>query len=234
MTPHSIADFAIQGLRRGAPDFRVLYKYQTISQYSIDALRNGYLYFSSFAQLNDPFDPFMTLMASHLPEVGVAVLEKGPKIFCVTAEPFHPLMWAHYANSYAGMRIGYAVFVGNPRLFNPVKYVSDFSGRYNIMELLMLKHAHWEGEAEWRACFPGDEHKYHGIAHPISVCLGPRATTADMEMVRDALPDTVRDFEIIFPIINESRPEFATYDISAITSHYGKIPSLEELFTEKG
>src|SRR5882762_2848443 len=110
--PQTIADLSLDGFLEGKPDFRVLYKFQRINEYSLDSLRSRYLYFSSFHQLNDPFDPFLTLVASQAGEVAMAMLEKGPKIFCATEEKFNPLMWAHYADSGAGMCVGYAVFTG--------------------------------------------------------------------------------------------------------------------------
>ena len=113
MAIKTIADFAMDGLLTGEPDFRVLYKYQRITYYSLDALRNQYLYFSSFAQLNDPFDPFLTLLAGQSGDVGSAILCAGRRFFalpkslfirlcghtmrihtlaCVSATPYSPVI----------------------------------------------------------------------------------------------------------------------------------------------
>ena len=233
MADDSIADVALKGLEQRAAEYRVLYKYQRITEYALDALRNRYLYFSSFKQLNDPFDPFITLIASEVGGLTAAISEKGPKIFCVTEDPNNPLMWAHYANAGASMCVGYAVFTGGLRLFNPVRYVANFVGRLNALDFLMLKSSHWQWELEWRACIPGPDHVYHDLAHPISVCLGPRCSTEDMRRVKAVLPATVRDFEIVFPTIKDAVPHYATYDVDAIVAHYGGIPTLEDLFGVK-
>ena len=98
----------------------------------------------------------------------------------------------------------------------------------------MVKHRHWESEHEWRAIMGGEEPKHYDLAHAISVCLGPWCSTSDMERVRDALPRTAKDFEIVFPVMNDGRPEFATYDVSAVIDHYGEIPRLDKLFSDGG
>jgi len=74
--PRSIAEVSL-GLTKGEPDFRVLYKFQRIRSYSLDALSRRYLYFSSFHQLNDPFDPFLTLIAMQAGDVAIAYSREG-------------------------------------------------------------------------------------------------------------------------------------------------------------
>ena len=231
--PKFPADVALDGLLNGQPGFRVLYKYQRIDEYSLDALRNGYLFFSSFRQLNDPFDPFLTLLTSRInDDVALTTSRLGPKIFCVSEGSLSPHMWAHYADAWAGMCIGYAVFTGNGRLFNPVTYVDKIVGPLNVLELLLLKSPVWKFEAEWRACIPGHEQKHSGLAYPVSICLGPRCNTESMRQVQAAMPKTVTKFEIVFPIIKDNRPGLATYSIKDVVHEYGGIPALEDWFRD--
>ncbi|MEM1156475.1 MAG: DUF2971 domain-containing protein [Pseudomonadota bacterium] len=227
----SLADFSLKGLLAGKSDYRILYKYQKVTEYALESLRDKYLYFSSFPQLNDPLDPFLTVVAHRSGELTRAISEKGTKVFCATEDRNNPLMWAHYGDSGAGMCIGYAVFVGSPRIFNPVKYVDTFVGSFNALQLMSVKSSQWSWEAEWRACFPGDLQVYPDIAHPVSICLGPRCTTDSMNLIREAMPETVTSFEIIFPAIEDGVPCYVTYDVDQILEHYGEIPSLESLYS---
>ena len=231
--PRLPADLALDGLSKGKADYRVLYKYQRINERSLDALRNRYLFFSSYHQLNDPFDPFLMLIAGRVGgDLALTTSDLGPKIFCVSEKPLSPLMWAHYADSWAGMCIGYAVFTGNPSLFTPVTYIDEVIGRFNVLEFLFFKSPIWKWEAEWRACIPGHEQKLCDIAHPVSICLGPRCSTGVMRQVQAAMPETVKRFEIMFPRITDNRPALATFDVKAVVDKYGGIPALGDLIRE--
>jgi hypothetical protein len=226
----SMADVALEGWQQQKPNFRVLYKFQRINDYSLDALKKQYVYFSRFEQLNDPFDPFLTVLASRLDGVSRAMFEKGMKIFCLSEDPGNLLMWAHYGDAGAGMRIGYAVFTGNPQLFMPVKYLDKFVGKFGVVDLLLMKATAWDYEQEWRACIGGEDQVFPDFVHPVSVCLGPRCSNENAERVRAALPPTVTDFEIILPGMANGEIHFTMHKVDDVIRHFGGIPDLRDLY----
>lgn len=97
-----------------------LYKYYRPTAKNLDAFSNGYLYFASPAQLNDPFDCLYNRdeflrnsgpgFAEHRDNIGVCCFSLSNEI---------QLMWSHYANSYNGFCLGFA----NPHLIGQ-KYIT--------------------------------------------------------------------------------------------------------------
>jgi len=92
-------------------------------------------------------------------------------------------MWAHYADSGAGMCIGYAVFTGNPRLFSPVEYVEDRI----LVDSSKLSHNNRSGKPNSVPVFPALR-----VNTRISLILSA-------SRAKEAIPETVKDFEIVFP-----------------------------------
>ena len=226
----SLADVALEGFLNHEENFQIFYKYQSINDYSIDALANGYQYFSTFAQLNDPFDPFLSLMAKSLGDSKFAeVANVGPRIFCLTEHCTNAQMWAHYANSGSGMCIGYACFIGTPRILNPVNYVGKVPESADLLELLSLKHESWTYEKEWRITWAGGDQKIYDVLHPVTIYLGPRCSNDDMLRVRQVLPATVTEFEIMYPHIENGVFSLARYSIEELLSELGHLPSIDEL-----
>ena len=66
--------------------------------------------------------------------------------------------------------------------------------------------------------------------HAVSISVGPRCTTANMNLVKEAMPDTVKDFNIVLPNITQEGLVYATYDVEAMVKKCGRIPALEEIY----
>ena len=142
-------------------------------------------------------------------------------------------MWAHYGNSSAGMCIGYAVSVrGNPRLFQPVTYSDDFTGPRSLHDLMTMKSKDWSYEKEWRAIMGGDEQRHYGLAHPVTVVLGPRCTHDSYERINSVLPKTVKEFSIAYPVFKNGKPDFHHFEVSSLIEQYGRIPDFADVMEQ--
>ncbi|WP_027878772.1 DUF2971 domain-containing protein [Mesoflavibacter zeaxanthinifaciens] len=108
-----------------------LYKFYGTSKYTLEALKNQYLHFSSPRDFNDPFD-CMTNRESYIMKGGKGIAEHRNSIgiccFALTNE--NPLMWGHYTNNYQGICIK---FKNNKLLKNEnvaikshVSYLKDY------------------------------------------------------------------------------------------------------------
>ncbi|MDA0176068.1 DUF2971 domain-containing protein [Mesoflavibacter profundi] len=83
-----------------------LFKFYGTSKYTLEALKNQYLYFSSPRDFNDPFD-CMTNRESYIMKGGKGITEHRNSIgvCCFTLTNENPLMWGHYTNNYQGICI---------------------------------------------------------------------------------------------------------------------------------
>ncbi len=228
------ADFALHGFKKGETNFRLLYKYYTINDYSLDALKNGYLYFSSLDQLNDPMDPFISMLGSSKDEFYNELMQKEYRIFCLTETDYNPLMWAHYGNAGAGMCIAYAVSLHSPSLFQKVTYTDKIPKKLNIINMVSTKISLWSYEQEWRAIFSSPEPKKYDLAHPYGIYLGPKCSHTDMERVKKVMPDTVEEFYKIYPAIHKEGFAYPMYDAQDVINRFGKIPKLSEYYSKGG
>jgi hypothetical protein len=231
----SVADVSIEGFEKKEDGFVQMFKYQIISSYSLDALQKGYVYFSAYEQLNDPFDPFVRLFKSEKSDLIKAMTFEGPKIFCVTPNPANPLMWAQYADGGMGMCIGYAVFLGNPTIFNKVRYRDNIGDNelQDLWDFFLSKSSHWAYEEEWRALQYSNEQKLSGFFHPISIRLGPKCTTENALRIKKVLPKTVKEFYMILPTIQNSKFTYQLYDVDELFNKFGCIPTIDEFVRYK-
>jgi len=121
----------------------------------------------------------------------------------------HPLLWAHYAESGAGVVIGYNVSelqkiaTGNQRL-DAVNYSSDppfilahriFKDEKNLHAALLTKATYWKFEKEWRLTLElgntsgtGD---YDQRKYPINVCTIPNKAVKEVYITERTPNDVV-------------------------------------------
>jgi hypothetical protein len=223
---YNMAAHALECHENGSPNGRVLYKYQRISGNSLGALSRGYLYFSKYAQLNDPFDPFLTIA---LKRDDLNRMCNLAKILCMTEVENSPLMWAHYADCWRGMQVAFATLARG--VFSPVKYTSQFLNQsFAPMDLLRLKSRAWDYEKEWRAVHFGDGQRVKHFAYPVAITLGPRAGHERMLRVRKALPRTVKTFEVVYPYIADGGIGLQAYSVDDVVNEYGTLPVVDELY----
>lgn len=84
------------------PEF--LYKFYGLNENSLNSLLEGYLFFSSPKNFNDPFDCLVN-RENHIINRGSEGIKRHREnigVCCFSLEGNNPLMWGHYASSYSG------------------------------------------------------------------------------------------------------------------------------------
>lgn len=155
---------------------RYLYRYRSIEttrqfERELDALRNNYLWFSNFEDLNDPMEGLFRssrALRAHPDYSRVLddILNRKLSIgICSFSEVYnHELMWAHYANQFRGICVAYNVTkmlhalptrTRLVRLFyneeEPMLLRNATRDRNAAMSVLSNKNHRWLYEREWRA-----------------------------------------------------------------------------------
>jgi hypothetical protein len=88
-----------------------LFKYYSLSEFSIDSLQNNYFYLNNPLNFNDPFDCCNNLIIEKQKDaidgLPVPFINDAPHvgISCFSTNGLNPLMWGHYTNSYVGFVI---------------------------------------------------------------------------------------------------------------------------------
>ncbi len=157
--------------KNGVPQTTIpdkLFKYYSLSQNNLDALRNGYFFLSNPKVFNDPFDCCSNLIIEkRTPAINGAytplindIKDKG--ITCFSKDGMNPLMWGHYSNSYKGFVLKFDSKLNTTRtpeikndLLTGVIYSSDptpttIKNSFSEYYQLVVKLKHWEYENEWR------------------------------------------------------------------------------------
>lgn len=92
---------------------KIIYKYKTINDFTLDSLEKKYHYFSKPSQLNDPFDCRIlldeTLGEDTYYELKPEIEKTADcwRILSLTSDEKNKKMWGLYADSYKGICIGY-------------------------------------------------------------------------------------------------------------------------------
>ena len=80
------------------------YKYKKLTDYAKDSIRKATIYFSCKDDVNDPFDldvPVTTYLKDSV------IVDYPYRLFCLTKDPLHILMWSHYGDSHRGIAMKY-------------------------------------------------------------------------------------------------------------------------------
>lgn len=108
-----------------------IFKYFGRNKYSLDALENGYLYFSDPRHFNDPFDCLVNReksitynkshMQNHRDNIGIC---------CFSTVRDNPLMWGHYADCFSGFcfKIKNYFPSNNVAIKSHVAYLNNYNG----------------------------------------------------------------------------------------------------------
>jgi len=124
------SNISYKGMLLKEPDF--LFKFYDCSQWNLDALLNGYLYFPNPRNFNDPFDclsnreTFIKNMSEgaskHRDEIGIC---------CFSTTENNPLLWGHYAKSFTGFCVKYKndslIKNRNVAIRSHVSYLKDYT-----------------------------------------------------------------------------------------------------------
>lgn len=171
---------------------RVYFKYQTIKHYTLDTLKSSEIYFSRWEELNDVFDPLLTMVARANSNISLGDDEQSTKsydlfaearLFCLSEECDNQVMWSHYADVYRGFCIGYASYQANELgLLVPVNYMSrlpdelltrsSFTEDEIVHFFLMTKPSCWAYEKEWRLIVINIEGRYPSPLPIVSIIFG--------------------------------------------------------------
>lgn len=88
-----------------------LFKYYSINEYNLDAIKNGYFFLSNPKEFNDPFDCSRNFIienrkdfidGQYVPSLNNV---KNIGVSCFTENGLNPLMWGHYTKYYQGFTI---------------------------------------------------------------------------------------------------------------------------------
>lgn len=143
-----------------------LYKFYTLSSYSLDALFRHYFYLANPETFNDPFDCNIHLLEGVEGEEILQSLKrnnfKNVGVCCLCETLDNHLMWAHYANNYDGFVIefkeiqvdiskqDYKQFALSPVIYPKQPPRVPINKSYSHQYLFTTKFNHWEYENEWR------------------------------------------------------------------------------------
>jgi hypothetical protein len=161
-----------------------LFKYYSLNKYSLDAIKNSYLYLNNPYEFNDPFDCTYNLIIekqikpSNWQYVPIQNNVGNKGICCFSTVDDNPLMWPHYTNSYEGFVIRFkpnfeinlnpsieghrlmrVVYSEKP---NKVSQNMPFANAYQ----LGTKLKHWSYENEWRLVVDKKDREFRKITYP--------------------------------------------------------------------
>lgn len=173
-----------------------LYRYRSLKNFDreMDALKKGYVYCSSYVDLNDPMEgvytPSRLLRKSDDAEaVTREVFDQKSSIrICSFSEVYgHELMWAHYADQFGGICIAYNFSDLREKLPDGTEFTRMY---YNeeiptvgktkkpaveiAKRVLSYKNHRWLYEREWRMFAPRPRVDYRDPACVYRVYLGNR------------------------------------------------------------
>ncbi|MEW6177714.1 MAG: DUF2971 domain-containing protein [Pseudomonadota bacterium] len=132
-------------------------------KYAIEALSKRRLKIARLNSLNDPFEYFHMETDNYLARVTLkerknrANREYG--LLCFSASYSSPVQWAHYAESHAGICLGFEVpdtslikihYTEERTPGSEFKSSLDLKGLEFIKHMLSKKHSHWKYEEEHR------------------------------------------------------------------------------------
>lgn len=126
------------------PEF--LYKFYGLNENSLNSLLEGYLYFSSPKNFNDPFD-CLDNREGHIINRGSEGIKRHRDnigVCCFSLENNNRLMWGHYANSYSGFCLKYEndsslLQNKNIAIKSHVAYLKDYEPNNNKLEKVIAE-----------------------------------------------------------------------------------------------
>jgi hypothetical protein len=190
-----------------------LFRYRSIKslQRELTAIEQGYLYCSSYNNLNDPMEGLYTSSnvlreSEDYRTVRQAIHDDKVNIgICSLSETHdHELMWAHYADQFAGICIEYNLSrlltnlpkdVDFVRMFyderGPTVYRSSKSPTELAKMVLSYKNYRWLYEREWRMFADRGKIPYSKKSCVTRVYLGYRMKAAQKREVQTALEELI-------------------------------------------
>lgn len=132
-------------------------------KYALEALQKQHLKVARLNALNDPYEYFHMETDNYLARVTLQERKKRANreygLLCFSASYSSPVQWAHYAESHAGICLGFDIpessllkiqYTEERTPGSEFKNSLDLKGLEFIKHMLSKKHAHWKYEEEHR------------------------------------------------------------------------------------
>ena len=182
----------------------ILYKYRSLAgesfRYTQEVFAKKRLYLPTREQLNDPAEGAYRLklkLSRSQDGIGYIAPESplryaSARTLSLSANPKHPLMWTHYANSHCGICIGirrsYLEQFGELQSVRYSKRVPKFlpndTNRVKLGKPFLSKASDWEYEQEWRIIRSDGVRFFEFPIEAIAtIILGYRLSNDDREWV---------------------------------------------------
>lgn len=177
-----------------------LYRYRSLEKFDreLEALEENYLYCARYTTLNDPMEGVFRSSkvfreSSNYRTTRKEIVDNKTEIgLCSFSEVHdHELMWAHYADQYRGICIGFSFAKLLDNLDGEVSFVRMYYNeavpivRHNRQEpgdvakmVLSYKNYRWLYEREWRMFAPVGKADYGDTSCVTHVYLGSRIEPA--------------------------------------------------------
>jgi len=183
-----------------------LYRYRSLDKFEreLEAIQQNYLYCAPYTSLNDPMEGVFRASrvfrgSNNYRDARRAIVDNKTEIgMCSFSEVHdHELMWAHYADQYRGICIGYSFAKLLDHLDDDVSFVRMYYNeavpivRHSSQEpadaakmVLSYKNYRWLYEREWRM-FSAQGRVEYGTKTCVYPCL-PRISHRSGQALGDA------------------------------------------------
>ncbi len=174
-----------------------LWLYRGINDYTLDMLKNNYLWFSERSQLNDPLDClfYEKIAGADMLEIIRSVRVRS---FSVCDSEYNALLWAHYADGARRIIIEYEFdiedLIKNNIFINQVEYSDFLRPQQTMPEFIdygksyFNKTLSWQVEKEWRLVTLAenlkDEHKLTNMFKIKNITFGLAAKDEDKKLIQ--------------------------------------------------
>jgi hypothetical protein len=176
---------------------QMLYRYRSVMNLDreLEAIEGGYVFCAPYDDLNDPMEGLFSSSrrvreSENYRAFRSAIRDKKAQIgICSFSEVYdHELMWAHYADRFAGICIGYTMSKLLRNMPDNVSFVRMYYNEEvpkvlrshdlvgNAKMILSYKNHRWLYEREWRMFAPLGPARYGDIGCVARVYLGSRIT----------------------------------------------------------
>lgn len=195
---------------------KTLYKYCSFNINSIAVLSDLRVYFSKAEQLNDPFD-----MGRYREVVnGVDYKHVSDKVknrvscFCTTLRRDNLQMWAHYADAFTGICIGYQISKLPSEIgWRGLQYPEKKNRQGALVDTLFVKSSDWSYEEEVRFLRFSDGPPLVKI-HPANEDEGIKGHIS--EIILGSKFDLAKNWPILKAILKSINTEYASFSIPPV------------------
>jgi len=185
-----------------------LYRYRSLEKFDreISAIEDASLFLAPHSRLNDPMEGRFSVLErlrggpkyeSLIKKMGSAIEEIGICSFSETHD--NEIMWAHYAQQFAGICVAYRFSKLLTNLNDSVEFIrlsyqdkaptipQSKTPEYLAKRVLSCKSYRWLYEREWRAFGPQGQVEYKVTSGVQTVYLGAEISSTDKKKIIAAM-----------------------------------------------